>query len=57
MTASRRRAAAFALLALAATTGIVQAQTSPFSSFTPIPASVPAGSLPESAPFVLSNPA
>lgn len=27
-----------------------------FASFTPLPASVPAGSLPEAAPFLLSSP-
>lgn len=47
------QASALALIAQ----GPAAAQTSAFSTFTPIPASVPAGSLPESAPFFLSNPA
>ena len=46
-----------AATAIAVATGTAEAQTSNFSTFTPIPASVPAASLPESAPFALSNPA
>ena len=44
-----------ALLSLAFATPAALAQTSNFSTFTPIPASVAAGSLPETAPFVLGN--
>ena len=46
-----------AAAAIAVATGAAEAQTSNFSNFTPIPASVPAASLPETAPFALSNPA
>jgi uncharacterized protein len=42
-------------LALAAAAADAAAQTSPFSSFTPLPASVAAGALPETAPFQLAN--
>ena len=49
------------LLATAATIVVTisaaQAQTSNFSSFIPLPLSVPAASLPESEPFALANPA
>ena len=43
------------LIALAFAAPAALAQTSNFSSFTPIPASVAAGSLPEATPFVLGN--
>ena len=41
---------------LAASTSLAVAQTN-FDSFTPMPGSVPAGSLPEATPFQLGNPA
>ena len=53
---SKKEGLAIACLLLALPAAAT-AQTSPFASFTPLPASVPAGSLPETAPFLLSNPA
>ena len=42
--------------AIAATSGVAPAATTNFSSFSPLPSSVAAGSLPETAPFLLANP-
>ena len=42
-------------LGLCCAVGAAQAQTTPFSSFTPLTASVAAGALPEAAPLALAN--
>ena len=45
-----------AALSLALVSQVSLAATTNFSTFTPLGASVPAGSLPESAPFLLGSP-
>lgn len=52
-----RNSTKIAVLALAVTAMMQSSSFAQFSNFTPLPSSVAAGSLPESAPFQLANPA